>query len=57
MVWGYSFGGNIACYLGAWLDCVQAIALIGVPFGRVVNKAFNSYIDVFIKKYCALAQA
>lgn len=57
MVWGYSFGGNIARYLGAWSDCVLAIAVIGVPFGRVVNKAFDSYIDVFIEKYCALAQA
>lgn len=57
MVWGYSFGGNIARYLGAWSDCVQAIAVIGVPFGRAVNKDFDGYIDVFIEKYSAQAQA
>ena len=57
IVLGYSFGGNIARYLGAWSDRVQAIAVIGVPFGRAVNKEFNDYIDVFIEKYGALSQA
>jgi pimeloyl-ACP methyl ester carboxylesterase len=37
-VWGFSFGGNIARYLGAWSDRVTAIAVIGVPFGPAVSE-------------------
>jgi pimeloyl-ACP methyl ester carboxylesterase len=57
MVLGYSLAGNIARYLGTWSDRVQAIAVIRVPFGKAVNKEFNSYIDVFIEKCGTLAQA
>jgi pimeloyl-ACP methyl ester carboxylesterase len=56
-VWGYSFGGNIARYLGAWSERVNAIAVIGVPFGPAVHKEFDRYIDQFIEKYGPLAQA
>jgi pimeloyl-ACP methyl ester carboxylesterase len=56
-VWGYSFGGNIARYLGAWSDRVKAIAVIGVPFGRAVHETFDRYIDEFIEKYGPLAAA
>jgi len=56
-VWGYSFGGNIARYLGAWSNRVKAIAVIGVPFGRAVHEEFDRYIDEFIEKYGALAKA
>ena len=56
-VWGYSFGGNIARYLGAWSERVKAIAVIGVPFGPAVQEEFDRYIDQFIKKYGPLAQA
>jgi pimeloyl-ACP methyl ester carboxylesterase len=43
-IWGFSFGGNIARYLGAWSDRVTAIAVIGVPFGPAVDKNFDRYI-------------
>jgi len=33
LIWGYSFGGNIARYFGAWSDRAAAIAVIGLPFG------------------------
>ena len=56
-VWGYSFGGNIARYLGAWSERVMAVAMIGVPFGPAVDEAFDRYIDTFIEKYGPLAQA
>jgi pimeloyl-ACP methyl ester carboxylesterase len=56
-VWGYSFGGNIARYLGAWSDRVKAIAVIGVPFGCVVQEEFDRYIDEFIEKYGPLARS
>ena len=55
--WGYSFGGNIARYLGAWSDRVSAIAVIGIPFGPAVDEAFDRYIDEFVKQYAPLAQA
>jgi pimeloyl-ACP methyl ester carboxylesterase len=57
MVWGYSFGGNIARYLGAWSKRVKAIAVIGVPFGCAVAEAFDQSIDEFIEKYGTLTQA
>ncbi|MBN1813633.1 MAG: alpha/beta hydrolase [Anaerolineae bacterium] len=56
-VWGFSFGGNIARYLGAWSDRVTAIAVIGVPFGPAVHADFDRHIDRFVKKWGALAEA
>jgi len=56
LVWGYSFGGNIARYLGAWSERVKAIAVIGVPFGPAVDDTFDRYIDEFINKYGSFAQ-
>lgn len=55
-VWGYSLGGNIARYLGAWSQCVKAITVVGTPFGRAVDEMFDRYIDQFIKKYGPLAK-
>ena len=57
MVWGYSFGGNIARYLGAWSQRTTAIAVIGVPFGPAVHKEFDEYIESFMDKYGSLAKA
>jgi pimeloyl-ACP methyl ester carboxylesterase len=56
-VWGYSFGGNIARYLGAWSDRLRAIAVIGVPFGPAVDEQFDQFIDDFVKKWGGLAEA
>jgi pimeloyl-ACP methyl ester carboxylesterase len=56
-VWGFSFGGNIARYLGAWSERVTAIAIIGVPFGPAVDEAFDRYIDQFVEKYGPLVRA
>jgi pimeloyl-ACP methyl ester carboxylesterase len=50
-VWGFSFGGNIARYLGVWSDRVMAIAVIGVPFGAAVHEDFDRFIDQFLKKW------
>ena len=55
-VWGFSFGGNIARYLGAWSKRVKAIVVVGVPFGAAVPPDFDAYIDTFIKKYGPLAK-
>lgn len=55
-IWGFSFGGNIARYLAAWSDRISAIAVIGVPFGPAVDKAFEQYIVGFEKKYGQLAE-
>jgi pimeloyl-ACP methyl ester carboxylesterase len=56
-VWGYSFGGSIARYLGAWSDRVTAIAAIGISLGPAVDEAFDRYIDEFEQKYGHLVQA
>jgi pimeloyl-ACP methyl ester carboxylesterase len=56
-VWGYSFGGNIARYLGAWTDRTLALAVIGVPFGAAVDDHFDQFITDFVKKWQPLADA
>jgi pimeloyl-ACP methyl ester carboxylesterase len=56
-IWGFSFGGNIARYLGAWSERVTAMAVIGVPFGPAVDEAFDRYIDEFVQKWAPLVQA
>jgi len=56
-IWGFSFGGNIARYLGAWSERVSALALIGVPFGPAVDADFDRYIDKFVKQYSPVAEA
>jgi pimeloyl-ACP methyl ester carboxylesterase len=56
-IWGYSFGGNIARYLGAWSERVTALAVIGVPFGPAVDEAFDRFIDDYLKKYEHLISA
>jgi pimeloyl-ACP methyl ester carboxylesterase len=48
-IWGYSLGGNIARYLGAWSDRVRAIAVIGVPLGH--DPAFDQYLHQFVCKW------
>ena len=50
-VWGYSLGGTIARYLGAWSNRVAAVAMIGVPFGPAVDESFNQFIDAFLQKW------
>jgi pimeloyl-ACP methyl ester carboxylesterase len=56
-IWGYSFGGNIARYLGAWSDRLTAIAVIGVPFGPAVDQQFDQFIADFVNKWEAVAKA
>lgn len=55
--WGYSFGGNIARYLGAWSTRVKAIAMVGVPFGPAVDEALDAFISEFLAKWGAAAEA
>ncbi|MFZ6030043.1 MAG: alpha/beta fold hydrolase [Chloroflexota bacterium] len=55
-VWGYSLGGNIARYLGAWSGRITAAALVGVPFGPAVNAEFDRFIDEFTAKWGATAE-
>jgi len=50
-VWGFSFGGNVARYLGAWTNRVIALAIIGIPFGRAVDEKFDRYIAELVKKW------
>ncbi len=56
-VWGYSLGGNIARYLGAWSKRVTAVAMIGVPFGPAVDEAFAQFINEFLAKWGSQAEA
>jgi pimeloyl-ACP methyl ester carboxylesterase len=56
-VWGFSFGGCIARYLGAWSDRVTAIAVIGAPFGPAVDGDFDRSINQLVKKWGPLVEA
>ncbi len=51
LVWGYSFGGNVARYLGAWSDRPAALAVIGIPFGPAVDDEFDRFIHQFVAKW------
>lgn len=55
LVWGYSFGGNIARYLGAWTNRIIALAVIGVPLGPAVDNDFDQFITDFVAKWQPLA--
>jgi len=57
LVWGYSFGGNVARYLGAWSDRPAAIAVIGVPFGPAVDDEFDQFIRQFVAKWQPAVEA
>jgi pimeloyl-ACP methyl ester carboxylesterase len=57
LVWGYSFGGNIARYLGAWSNRVEAAAVIGIPVGLAVDHEFDTLINEFVAKWQPLAEA
>jgi pimeloyl-ACP methyl ester carboxylesterase len=50
-IWGYSLGGNIARYVGAWSARVTAMTVVGIPFGPAVDDEFDRYIDQFARKY------
>jgi pimeloyl-ACP methyl ester carboxylesterase len=56
-IWGYSFGGIVALFQAIRSHRVTAIAVIGVPLDRVVDEEFNLFIDEFVKKWGALAEA
>jgi pimeloyl-ACP methyl ester carboxylesterase len=48
---GYSLGGNIARYFGAWSKRTTALVLLGVPLGPAVDEEFDQYINTFTDKY------
>ncbi len=56
-IWGFSLGGNLARYLGAWSERVGAVAAIGVPFGPAVTPALDLYINEFIQKWAPVVEA
>jgi len=44
ILWGYSFGANIARYLAAQSDRVAGSIIIGIPFGPGASSEFRAYI-------------
>jgi pimeloyl-ACP methyl ester carboxylesterase len=56
-VWGYSLGGMVARYLGAWSDRVTAIAMVGAPFGPAVEDEFDRYITEMTAKWKLVVQS
>jgi pimeloyl-ACP methyl ester carboxylesterase len=57
MVCGYSFGGNIARYLGAFSDRVEAVVTIGAPLGSAIDDRFGLYIDKMLQKWEPIVNA
>ena len=56
-VWGYSLGGMVARYLGAWSDRVTAIAMVGAPFGPAVDDEFDRYINEMTNTWKPVVQS
>ena len=43
-LWGYSYGGNVGRYLSAKSDRLDAMAIIGIPFGLAAAGPFRQMI-------------
>lgn len=56
-VWGFSFGGNVARYLGTWSKRVIAMVIVGVPFGLAVDNESEQHITDFVKKWQPVVDA
>ena len=43
-IWGFSYGANVGRYLAARSDRVDAMVIIGIPFGAAASGAFRRLI-------------
>lgn len=57
MIWGYSYGGNLARYLAAESDRVVKFILIGIPFGPGAAGEFRQSIEDFRAHWAPILQA
>jgi pimeloyl-ACP methyl ester carboxylesterase len=57
VVWGYSFGGNIARYLPARSERVSKIVMMGVGFGAAAPPPFKDYALSLRAKWTPIIEA
>lgn len=57
LVWGFSYGANIARTLAAESDCVQRVVMTGVGFGPAVTPTFSRWIDDYAAKWGPILEA
>ena len=51
MIWGFSYGGNIARYLAAQSPRVKKLVVMGIPFGLGASGEFRESISKYRDKY------
>jgi pimeloyl-ACP methyl ester carboxylesterase len=56
-MWGFSYGANVGRYLAARSDRVDAMAIIGIPFGPAASGRFRQMIIDLQKKWRPVLQA
>ncbi len=56
-IWGFSYGGNVGRYLAARSDRVEAMAIMGIPFGPAASGAFRQTILGLRAKWVPILQA
>jgi len=57
VLWGYSYGANIARYLAAQSDRVAGSIIIGIPFGPGASSEFRTYIADLEEHWRPILQA
>jgi pimeloyl-ACP methyl ester carboxylesterase len=57
VVWGYSYGGNIARYLPGRSDRVSKLVVIGIPFGDATPLSFRELILTLRAKWTPIVDA
>lgn len=56
-IWGFSYGANVGRYLAARSDRVQAMAIMGIPFGAAASGTFRQTILDIRTKWVPVIQA
>jgi pimeloyl-ACP methyl ester carboxylesterase len=56
-LWGFSYGANVARYLGVRTDRIDALAIIGIPFGPAASGVFRQTILDLRAKWLPVLEA
>jgi pimeloyl-ACP methyl ester carboxylesterase len=57
VIWGFSYGGNIARYLAAQSERVAGLVIVGIPFGAGASGAFRESIERMREHWVPILQA
>jgi pimeloyl-ACP methyl ester carboxylesterase len=57
VIWGFSYGGNIARFLAAQSERVDKLVIMGIPFGLAASGDFRQFIKAFRARWTPILQA